>query len=177
MDTTILAIATVILAISTVALAIFTAFMVRATYQLARESREASFRQIRVQTWLEFQKRFDSHEMIGARKILAIRLKLNIQDKDASISETVLNFFEDLGIAYEKGYIEKELAEDSFSFHACRWWKILKSYVEQERNRHKNDISLFANFEKFAKNVCLPNEIIDDDELQIFLEDESILIS
>jgi hypothetical protein len=165
-----------ILAISTIALAIFTAFMAKATHKLAKESREASFRQICVQMWLEFQKRFDSHEMIGARKILAIQFKLGIQDKGTTISETVLNFFEDLGIAYEKGYIEKELAYDSFSYHVCRWWAVLKLYVYKERKRHNDDASLFVNFEKLANKLCLPNEIIDDRELQLFLEDESGLV-
>jgi hypothetical protein len=166
-----------LLALSTVALAIFTAIMARATYILARESREASFRQISVQMWLEFQKRFDAREMLSARKTLATQLSSKTLAKGGRISETVLNFFEDLGIAYEKGYVEKELAEDSFGFYLCRWWELLKSYVDEERKRHKEDETLFANFEKLAGKVRLPDEKIDDRELQLFLEDEAKLIT
>jgi hypothetical protein len=165
-----------LLAISTLGLAFFTAMMARATFMLAKESREASFRQIGVQTWLEFQKRFDSEEVVRARKTLAGQLKAKTPAKGDRISETVLNFFEDLGIAYEKGYVEKELAEDSFSFYLCRWWEAMKSYVDQERKRHKEDATLFANSEKLANKARLPDEIIDDRELQLFLEDESRLI-
>jgi hypothetical protein len=167
----------ILLAISTLALAVFTAIMAKATFKLAKESREASFRQIGVQMWFEFQKRFDSQEMLRTRKTLAGQLKAKTPPKGDRISETVLNFFEDLGIAYEKGYVEKELAEDSFSFYLCRWWAALKSYVDEERRRHKEDATLFANFEKLANRARLPDEIIDNRELQFFLENESKLIS
>jgi uncharacterized protein DUF4760 len=168
-----LAFSTFALALFTAGLAFFTARMANATFKLVSESREASFRQICVQMWLEFQKRFDSAEMLRARKTLAQQIKT----KDSSrISETVLNFFEDLGIAYTKGYVEKELAEDSFSFYVCRWWEASKSYVDQERRRHKEDATLFANFENLAKRTRLPNEIIDDRALHLFLDDESDLI-
>jgi hypothetical protein len=166
-----------LLALSTVALAIFTAIMAGATYMLAKESREASFRLISVQMWLEFQKRFDAAEMLSTRKTLAAQLKSKTQTKSDRISETVLDFFEDLGIAYEKGYVEKELAEDSFGFYLCRWWESLKSYVDEERKRHNEDDTLFANFEKLAGKVRLPDEIIDDRELQRFLDDEARLIT
>jgi hypothetical protein len=162
-----------VLALSTAALAIFTAIMAAATYVLARESREASFRQIGVQTWLEFQKRFDSEEMLKARRVLARHLKSAGQASDYSISDAVLNFFEDLGMAYEKGYVEKDLAKDSFGFYLCRWWEVSKSYIDQERKRHGDDVTLFANFEKLARSARLTDEKIDERELQLFLEDES----
>jgi hypothetical protein len=166
-----------ILALSTLGLAVFTATMARATFILAKESREASFRQIGVQVWLEFQKRFDSEGMLRARKTLAAQLKTKTAPRGDRISETVLNFFEDLGIAYEKGYVEKKLAEDSFGFYLCRWWEALKAYVDQERKRHNEDATLFANFEELAKKARLPDEKIDEGELQLFLEDESKLVN
>jgi len=164
-----------VLALSTLALAVFTALMAGATYWLAKESKAASFRQIGVQTWLEFQKRFDSSDMLRARKSLATELKTKTQPKVDRIAETVLNFFEDLGIVYEKGYIEKDLAEDSFGFYLCRWWEASKSYVDQERKRHREDETLFVNFEKLSGKLRLTEETIDDRELQQFLEDEGRL--
>lgn len=166
----------IVLAISTLALAVFTAIMAKATFKLANEAREASFRQIGVQMWLEFQKRFDSPEMLRARKALAGQLRAKTPPKGDRISETVLNFFEDVGLAYDKGYVEKELADDSFGFYLCRWWAAVKSYVDEERRRHKEDTTLFARFEKMADTMRLPDEIIDDRELQLFLEDESRLV-
>src|SRR5579864_8732889 len=84
-----------ILAYATVLLAVFTAIMAYETWNLASESKEASYRQIRVQTWLEFEKRFDSAEMVRARKKLAQQLKANPPVKGEDISDTVFDFFED----------------------------------------------------------------------------------
>jgi len=58
----------------------------------------------------------------------------------------------------------------------CRWWAAVKSYVDDEGWRHKEDTTLFARFEKLADTMRLPDEIIDDRELQLFLEDESKLV-
>jgi hypothetical protein len=166
-----------ILALSTFALAVFTALMARATFKLASESREASFRQIGIQTWLEFTKRFDSAETIRARVELAKRIRSYTpsENKHAKISETVLNFFEDLGTAYRLGYVDKKLASESFGFHACRWWEAAKTYVDHERRRHGEDKTLFADFEKLAGALRLPDEVIHADELSLFLTDEANL--
>ena len=166
----------IILAVSTLALAVFTAIMAKATFKLASEAREASFRQISVQMWLEFQKRFDSQEMLRARKMLAGQLRAKTPPEGEKISETVLNFFEDVGLAYDKGYLERELADDSFGFYLCRWWAAVKSYVDDERRRHNEDTTLFARFETLADTMRLPDEIIDNRELRLFLDDESKLV-
>ncbi len=62
----------IILAVSTFFLALFTAAMAWATLKLAKESREASFRQIRVQIWLEIMKRFDAEEMLNEQCLAVI---------------------------------------------------------------------------------------------------------
>jgi hypothetical protein len=161
----------IVVALSTFVLAIVTAFMAFATSKLASESREASFRQIGVQTWLEFTRRFDSAEMVKARIELAKLVERNEHTK----SETVLNFFEDLGTAYRLGYVDKKLAVETFGFYACRWWEAAKPYVEHERRRHNEDKTLFADFEKLAEALRLPNEVICDRELKSFLTDEASL--
>ncbi|HEY3897161.1 MAG TPA: DUF4760 domain-containing protein [Chthoniobacter sp.] len=166
----------IILSVSTVVLALFTAWMAFSTFWLAKESREASFRQIGVQLWIEFQKRFDSLEVVKARKKLATQMRAKTPPKRDRISETVLNFFEDVGVSYDGGFLNKGLADDSFSYFLCRWWEALKPYVHDERRRHKEDATLFANFERLAGQMRLPNEVIDDVELARFLEDESRLV-
>ena len=156
-------------------MAIATAAMAVATFGLVCESRRASFRQIGVQTWLELEKRFDSTEMKRVRKKLAQQLKSYSPNKHDKISETVLNFFESVGIAYKSGYLDKKLADSSFSFHACRWWEAVKPYVDQEQKRHGEDIKLFEDFKDLAGLMRLPDEKIDDEELRLFLDDEERL--
>ncbi len=166
-----------ILAYATVALALVTVGLAIATFSHVRELRKSSYREIGVQTWLEFQKRFDSPEMIQARKKLAPQFDKFDSKKTNRISETVLNFFEDVGIAYKNGYLDKKLADSSFGFYACRWWEAAKPYIDQERRRHGEDKTIFEDFEFVASQMRQPDEKIDDKGLQNFLEDESRLVS
>jgi len=174
----------IILAVSTFLLALFTAFMAyytrsmaRETVNLAKESREASFRQIRVQVWLEFCKRFDSPEILKARDKMALLMRITPEAPKQLISDTLMNFFEDLAIVYRTGYIDKELAKNTFSYFVCRWWEASKLYVDHERQTHNKDQTIFAEFENLAKEMRLPNEIITRDDVAKFLQDEKDIAS
>jgi uncharacterized protein YktA (UPF0223 family) len=114
--------------------------------------------------------------MVNARKKLATQRKAKTTPRGKISSDTVLNFFEDVSTAYEKGYVNEKLAEDSYSFYLCRWWEALKSDVDQERRCHKEDSTLFGNFERVAQKMRSLDEIIDNNELQLFLDDESKLV-
>jgi len=176
-------IAEIALAIFTAAMAGFTAWLAWETRRLGKSSSEGSTKQIEawfktstdqigVKTWLEFEQRFDSEEMKLARKKLAQQFKDYSVSKHSKVSETVLNFFESVGTAYKMGYLNHELAESSFGFYASRWWEIVKAYVDQEQKRHGEDATLFEYFKYFAQKMRLPSEVIDDDEIQTFLDDE-----
>ena len=160
-----------LLAVSTLVLAILTAAMVWATWKLASEAREASG----VQTWLDFQKRFDSAEMVRARKKLAKQMQAYTPSNDLSVSETVMNFFEDLGITYRLRYINKELADSSFNWYACRWYEASKSYIDGQQKRNGEDETIYEDFKTLAKSMRIPGERIDDLAIKRFLEDESSL--
>jgi hypothetical protein len=62
-----------------------------------------------------------------------------------------------------------------FSFYACRWCEAARAYIDQERKRHGEDATLFERMEDVAKLMRLPDEVIDNDEIQLFLEDEAKL--
>ena len=156
-------------------LGIATAVMAVATLWLAFESKRASFRQIGVQTWLELEQRFNSEEMKSARKKLAQQLKDYRPTKHEKISEAVLNFFESVGTSYKLGYLDKKLANSSFSFYACRWWEVAKPYIDQEQKRHSEDDTLFEDFMYIARKMRQPGEKIDKEELDRFLKDEEML--
>lgn len=115
--------------------------------------------------------------MIQARKKLAPQFDKFDSKKTNRISETVLTFFEDVGIAYKNGYLDKKLADSSFGFYACRWWEAAKPYIDQERRRHGEDKTIFEDFEFVAGQMRHPDERIDANELDGFLKDESGLIS
>jgi len=166
-----------ILAYSTFALVVSTTGLAAVTLFQLLESRRASKRQMGFQTWLEFRKWFDSPELIAARRELAKLIRAYTPERHKEIPETVMNFFEDLGTLYILGYMDTKLADDTFSYYAVRWWEALKGYVDYERKRHNEDNTLFANFEKLAAKMRQPEDVLDADEMKLFLADENNLVS
>jgi Domain of unknown function (DUF4760) len=153
--------------------AVATLALVAVTLWLVWETRVASKRQIGVQTWLTLLQRFDSNEMKQARKRLVPQLSAYDRTKHDRISETVLNFFEDVGTAHKLGYLDSKLADSSFSYYAVIWWEAAKPYVDEERRRKDGDQSLFEDFERFANKMR--REPVTADLLQAFLADENRL--
>lgn len=160
--------ATFILAAATVALAL-------ATIWLAVESKRASVRQIRVQTWLTLKDRFDSKEIKTARKALAHKLRTYDASKHDKITEEVLDLFADIGTVYNLGLLNKELAESTFSFYVNHWWAAAKSYIEQERKNKGDDDLLFGEFEKVADAMKKYDGKIPAADIDKFLNEEARL--
>lgn len=164
--------------------AICTAGLAAATFWLAwltRKLEKAWFRtsseQLGVNTWLELERRFDSDAMKRTRRKLATQPQSYDPGKHDRISETVLNFFEDVGTTYKLGYLNKQLADSAFGFYACRWWEAAKPYVDREQKRHGEDKTPFDDFRRVAEELRLPNERIDLEEVQRFLDDERRLVT
>ena len=161
---------------ATWALAFFTFLLAFGTFWLAVESRSASKRQIGVETWLEFEKQFDSEQIIRARKRLAKQMPYNVASHD-DIDERLLNLFESIGLAHKEGYLHEKLAVNAFGFFATRWWAALEPYVKEERRRKADDDSLFEDFQDFAKTMkSYEAKSIDDQALKRFLDDERGLV-
>jgi hypothetical protein len=97
---------------------------------------------------LTFTERFDGPRLRNARKELAHRLLSDaLRDQ---IEETVMEFFEDMGLFLRRGYLDEEFIWSTFGFFAVRWWSGCKGYVLEER-RAQNDSMLFTDFEDLAK--------------------------
>ena len=111
--------------------------------------------------------------MKQARKRLVPQLSTYDRTKHDRISETVLDFFKDVGTAHKLGYLDNKLADSSFSYYATFWWEAAKPYVDEERRRKDGDQSLFEDFERFANKMR--RKPVTADMLQAFLADESRL--
>ena len=90
--------------------------------------------------------------------------------------ETVLNFFEDVGLFLRRGYLDNELIWSTFGFYGVRWWAICKDYVLEERRRH-DDETLFEDFERLNQEFLsldkpAGNTEATEADLVRFLEDE-----
>lgn len=136
----------------TVILALATVLLAGATFYLALEARQASYRQIGVETWVRLQARFDSQEMQNARKTLAEALDPDHPKKDEEVPNEVFDFFESVGALYNHrpSRIARDLAENTFSYDAQGWWDAGEGYIQRERGR-TGDRTSYQEFEAFAK--------------------------
>src|SRR5262249_3611704 len=89
--------------------------------------------QQKIQLYLELRREFDGH-LLPAREILAGQL---LDEKPhEEINETVLNFFEDMGMLLRRGYLNGEMIWDTFGYYARVWWSACGDYIRQERAHH-----------------------------------------
>jgi len=167
----------IVLACSTIFLAIFTFKLVKETQQMAKDVRESVKTQIRISAWLEFVKRFESHEMINARIRLATERLRSFNNPIAygQCSEIVLNFFEDLALMHKKEFIDKELAINSFGYYVRRWWEATKPYILSARNTDKAKKTLYNQFESLVLELEKGKTPLDKNDIDVFLQDEKSL--
>jgi len=165
-----------LLAIFTGVVAIFTAALVAASFLTIREARRASSEQLGVQTWLYVDPKFNSKELKLARKHLAEQLNPYVPSKRAEVDDDVLNFFESVGVLYKRNLLNKELAEESFSYWVVLYWEAAKVYIADER-RAEHDESIYGDFEAFAKAMQKHTPRLSDAHLKDFLAAEKALES
>jgi Domain of unknown function (DUF4760) len=162
------------LAHATWALVAITFVLVVVTFWMAWRQSEAMRTDLRARFLLTFIDRFDGSRLLKARKELAHRLLTNASRDQ--IEETVLNFFEDMGLFLRRGYLDEELIWSTFGFFAVRWWSGSKGYILEER-RKQNDSTLFTDFEDLTKRFSARDVRADltettPSDLKQFLEDE-----
>jgi hypothetical protein len=139
---------------------------------LLRRQTDDAHANLCLQNHLTFTARFDSPAMQRDRRSLAE----HFLSSRPEIPERVLDFFEDIGLFLRRGYLDEELAWDTFGFYTVRWWAVCKGYILEERRR-QNDSTLFTDFEDLAKRFLTRDakagltEATPSD-LQQFLKDE-----
>jgi hypothetical protein len=160
------------LVLGTWALVFVTFWMARKQIVLLKQQTDDAHANLCLQNHLTFTARFDSPAMQRDRKSLAE----HFLSSRPEIPERVLDFFEDLGLFLRRGYLDEELAWDTFGFYAVRWWAVCRGYILEERRR-QSDSTLFTDFEDLAKQFLTRDtkagltEATPSD-LQQFLKDE-----
>jgi hypothetical protein len=130
-------------AVGTWAVAGFTWWLVNRHVSIAKE-------QAKIQLYLQLRKEFDS-EYLDAAKSLARQLLDDAPHED--INETVMNFFEDMGMLLRRDYLDREMIWDTFGYYARMWWSSCRAYIVEERTR-LNDNTLFTDFEYLVERIC-----------------------
>jgi Domain of unknown function (DUF4760) len=163
----------------TLALVGVTFWMARVQANILREQAEILRNDLKVRLQLTFIERFDDPRMKADRSLLAQRLLARAPHDE--IQEDVLNFFEDMDLFLERGYLQEDLIWSTFGFYAVRWWAACKDYVLMEQ-RMKNDNTLFNGFKDLVSR-CSKRDVQEgleeptSVEIRVFLEDERKLQS
>jgi hypothetical protein len=167
-----MAVMELLLVLGTWALVFVTFWMARKQIVLLKQQTDDAHANLCLQNHLTFTARFDSPAMQRDRKSLAE----HFLSSRPEIPERVLDFFEDLGLFLRRGYLDEELAWDTFGFYAVRWWAVCRGYILEERRR-QNDSTLFTDFDELTKRFLARDakagltEATPSD-LQQFLKDE-----
>jgi hypothetical protein len=83
------------------------------------EQTRLSREDLRVRHQLIYEEKWDSQAIVSERKKLAEQLLDNAPHDD--IQETVMNFFESIGMLLRKNYLDIDMVWCGFCFHAIRW--------------------------------------------------------
>ena len=158
--------------------------LVGVTFCLVIVQTRTSRDQMKMKIELDFVDKFESNAMKLARSKLAKQILAKV-DHDC-IQEDVINLFEAIGTVLRRKYLDKELVWADFSFHAIRWWSVLKDYILEERKRQDNDQTIFEDFENLVdilykvevkrRKLSLDKLKPNNDKISQFLKDESNLI-
>jgi len=155
-------------------LVVATSLLVIVTWWMLRQQTNDNRENLRLDFYLTLINRFDSEVMLRARRLLAQQF-LSSAPRD-KVQETVLNFFEDMGLFLERRFVDEELIWNTFGFYAVRWWAASKDYILEERKR-QNDPTLFTDFEGLVNRLRAKDKKsglaeASASEVKDFLEDE-----
>ena len=85
----------------------------------SKQRTEDSKTELKVRLHLEMEQKFESREMLAARRALALTLLAPNPPHDI-VREFVPNFFESLGILNRRGLLDNDITFNTFSFYATR---------------------------------------------------------
>lgn len=123
----------IIIAAGTCVLVFLTWWLVKGQLSTARE-------QLRIELYLQFRRDFDGDRLISARKKLAQQLLEDTPHDE--IQENVMDFFEDMGMQLRRGYLDREMIWDTFSYYAKMWGSACKDYIDAERRTKHSSLIL-----------------------------------
>jgi hypothetical protein len=145
------------------------------TIYLVRQQLKFSERDLHIRTQLLLDEKFNSIRIIKARKSVANEL-LNHEENPW---ETVMEFFESMGLLLRKESLDEEMVWATFSFYITGWWEASKAFIEKKSS---TDDTMYSDF-KFLiermsamdmqkQNKNLEEVTWTEQDVIIFLKDE-----
>lgn len=124
--------------------AVATCALVGVTWRAFKAQLAVARDQMKVELQMKREEIFGGERLVRQRAALATQLLRKAPHDE--IQEDVMNFFETVGMLLRRGYLDQEMAWVAFSYHGIHWWSACKEYIAEERRRHENDDTIFAEF-------------------------------
>ena len=150
MDSTLLLIFAAISTWASVVAAFGAVAAVRAAVRLARFQVDAAKSLTCLQLFLQLAAQYDSSDMQRARARLAAKLLANSETLE--VEDTLLVFYENLGILVRRKLLDPELVWNTFSIDVQCYWPALEHYVNHCRYTKYNCDTIFEEFEELYKH-------------------------
>jgi hypothetical protein len=151
------------------------------TIHLVRRQISLGERDLYIRMQLQLDEKFNSTRIIKARKKIADSLLNNNPDP----WETVMEFFESIGLLLRKKYLDPDMIWATFSYYIIYWWEASREFIEQKQNQ---DATMYTDFkllvnkmyeiemkEQETKNI--QDVIPTQSKIKTFLTDEKELPS
>ena len=84
-------------------------------------------------------------------------MALLIKNKESHIEqrkhESVLDFFETIGLLVRKNCLDAEMVWGNFGYYAIRWGFVCQTYISKERQIKNNDETIFEDFQFLVEEM------------------------
>lgn len=184
-------------AIGTWGLAFLTYFLARATIRAANEQTQSMSQVVNsisgiadsnkeiasVKILIIYIEQFEGKNMLSERSALATLILKNASHEEQQEHETVLDFFETVGLLVRRKLIDVEMVWSNFGYYAIRWAKACEPYIKKERELKNNDTTIFEDFmylteemykmEEAKRKMTRKDVTPDDKDMNQFLKDET----
>lgn len=112
-----------------------------------------------LQIYMQIANKYRSPDMRKVRARLASRIleDWNYDGKLSDLDETLLAFFEDLGVLVRMKYLDFSLVWNTFGYDVPIYWYKLERHVKQDRNEN-DDLTLYDEFENLSKRLMAVRE-------------------
>ncbi len=165
----------IVVAVGTWALVLATFWLVYGQVSTAKDQRK-------IQLYLELRKEFDSHALLHAREMLDAQMLDGKPHEE--INQSVLTFFEDLGMLFRRKYLDREMVWETFGHFVKMWWSASKDYITEERANYNGDTFFFKDFQQLVEQLseydvkkrCKPRAELEPSaaDIKAFLQTEAL---
>jgi hypothetical protein len=125
------------------------------TWRLVKGQLSTAKEQLNVLLYLKLRKQFDGSTLLAARKAFAEQILDGKAHEE--MDQSILTFFEDVGMLLRRNYLDREMVWETFGHFAQMWHAACRDYITRERANCGGDPHMFSGFEYLVQQISEEN--------------------